>query len=131
MNRGALASSPSTARRRLIAALRLCSKSTNVPSVHTRSRSSSLVTTAPGLRTSCCRKRHGCPRSRVRALQIISSRVGSYTATGSGSAALLSLPDVYVSIEGPHLEFGSTAVDCALDRVVYFDMLLPGVRAQL
>lgn len=46
-NCGSAGSSPSAARSRFTAAFRLCSKSTNVPFGHSRSRSSSLVTTSP------------------------------------------------------------------------------------
>src|ERR1051325_2581331 len=62
-------------------------------------------------------------------LPFVSSRDGSCTVTGSGRSCLLSLPDVYVSIEGPHLEIGSTTVDRAIDRVVDLDTPPPVVVA--
>src|SRR5262245_44632103 len=73
-NLGLSASSPSAARSRFTAALRLCSKSTNVPFGQRWRASSSRVTTSPGRSSIRRRISNGCSCRRIRCLPFRSSR---------------------------------------------------------
>src|SRR5678816_3375394 len=60
----------------------------------------------------------------MRAPSFSSSRAASSSATGE-RVLLLSFPDVYVSIERPHFEIGSAAVDRTVNGVVHFNPPAP------
>ena len=100
-NRGLSASSPSAARSRLTAALRLCSKSTKVPLGHRREQSSSRVTTWPGRSSIIRRISNGCSWSRTQVFPFRSSRERTSSSNGPKRSVSVVSGDPFMAVRAP------------------------------